>query len=93
LIEQGDGANNGDVPADNFVVSNNIVIDNGQHGIHEGGATGPNNEYLNNILWNNGDGNIDLDTGRSQPRSTDECQVLIVSWQGKCPLNWDDGSC
>ena len=30
---------------------------------------------------------------RPEPRSTDECQVLIVSLQGKCPLTWDDGSC
>ena len=29
----------------------------------------------------------------TEPRSTDECQVLIVSLQGKCPLTWDDGSC
>jgi len=63
VIGQGDGPNYGEVPADNFVVSNNIAVDNGRDGIRESGATGPNNEYLNNILWDNGTDRISLKTG------------------------------
>jgi pectate disaccharide-lyase len=63
VVGQGDSPNYGDVPADNFVVSNNIAIDNGREGIRESGATGPNNEFLNNILWNNEDDRILLKTG------------------------------
>ena len=29
------------------------VVDNGREGIREGGATGGNNRYRNNLLWNN----------------------------------------
>jgi hypothetical protein len=63
VIGQGDDPNNGDVNADNFVVANNIAIDNGRDGIRESGATGPNNQFVNNILWNNGTKRINLQTG------------------------------
>lgn len=63
VIGQGDSPNYGEVPADNFIVANNIAIDNGRDGIRESGETGPNNEFLNNILWNNGTDKINLNTG------------------------------
>jgi hypothetical protein len=64
LIGQGDGPNNGDVDADDMVVANNIVVDNGAEGIRENGATGADNTYLNNIINDNADEAIDLQTGR-----------------------------
>jgi hypothetical protein len=64
LIGQGDEPNNGTVAADNFVVSNNIAVRNGEYGIEESGATGPNNRYLNNNVYNNEAGGLDLQTGQ-----------------------------
>jgi Right handed beta helix region len=55
--------NDDDVPADNFVVSNNIAVGNGREGIREGGETGSNNQYFKNLLWGNGDNTIRLNTG------------------------------
>jgi parallel beta helix pectate lyase-like protein len=64
LIGQGDSPNNGEVAADNFVVSNNIAIGNGEYGIEESGATGANNRYLNNNVFDNEVGGLDLHTGQ-----------------------------
>ena len=64
LIGQGDDPNNGTVAADNFVVSNNIAVNNGEYGIEESGVTGPNNRYLNNNVYNNAAGGLDLQTGQ-----------------------------
>jgi hypothetical protein len=64
LIGQGDGPNHGDVAADNFIVSNNIAVNNGEYGITESGTTGPNNRYLNNNVFNNVAGGLDLQTGQ-----------------------------
>jgi pectate disaccharide-lyase len=64
LIGQGDEPNNGTVAADNFVVSNNIALGNGEYGIEESGATGPNNRYLNNNVFSNEAGGLDLQTGQ-----------------------------
>jgi hypothetical protein len=64
LIGQGDGPNHGDVAADNFVVSNNIAVNNGEYGIAESGTTGPNNRYLNNNVFDNEAGGLDLQTGQ-----------------------------
>lgn len=55
--------NDDGVPADNFLVANNIVVDNGREGIREGGDTGPNNRFVNNLLWNNDDDRILLKSG------------------------------
>ena len=63
VIGQGDGPNNGTVAADDFVVSNNIAVGNGRDGIRESGATGSNNHFLNNLLWDNADNDIALNTG------------------------------
>ena len=63
IVGQGDGPNNGDVDADDFVVSNNIAVGNGGDGISESGATGSNNRYLNNNVFGNAEGGMDLKTG------------------------------
>jgi hypothetical protein len=63
LIGQGDSPNEGEVEADSFVVSNNIAVGNGNYGIEESGATGPNNRYLNNNVFDNEAGGMDLQTG------------------------------
>ncbi len=63
LIGQGDSPNDGDVDADDFVVSNNIAVNNGEYGIEESGATGSNNRYLNNNVFDNEAGGMDLQTG------------------------------
>ena len=63
VVGQGDGPNNGWVAADNFVVSNNIAVGNGRNGIKESGTTGRNNRFLNNLMWQNGNDRIGLDTG------------------------------
>ena len=63
VVGQGDAPNNGSVPADGFLVANNIAVDNASVGIVESGATGPNNLYENNIVHANGQSGILLKTG------------------------------
>jgi hypothetical protein len=63
LIGQGDSPNDGQVDADDFVVSNNIAVNNGEYGIRESGATGSNNHYINNNVFANAVGGMDLQTG------------------------------
>jgi pectate disaccharide-lyase len=64
LVGQGDSPNFGSVPADNMLVSNNIVVDNRTTGITEEGATGLRNQYRNNLLYDNADDRISLNTGK-----------------------------
>ena len=66
VIGQGDEPNNGRINADNFIVANNIVVNNGRDGIKESGATGPKNQFVNNIIWNNGTQRINLQTGQQR---------------------------
>jgi hypothetical protein len=63
LIGQGDNPNFGDVDADGMLVANNIAIDNGRYGIRESGSTGDDNRYLNNNVFGNEDGGLQLQTG------------------------------
>jgi hypothetical protein len=64
LIGQGDGPNDGSVAADNMLVANNIVIDNGgSAGIRESGTTGEANKYEDNIVVGNAVDGIGLRTG------------------------------
>jgi len=41
-------------PADNIAFANNIIFDNRGYGVVEGGETGPNNRYTNNLVYGNG---------------------------------------
>ena len=65
-IEVGAGDAPGGVTADNIVVTNNVIVYNGNGssgaGILETGATGPNNLYGNNVVFGNPI-NIELQTG------------------------------
>ena len=63
VIGQGDGPNNGDVAASDFLVSNNIVVANERVGIVESGTTGAGNRYVNNLVWSNGGEGITLQSG------------------------------
>jgi Periplasmic copper-binding protein (NosD) len=63
LIGQGDGPNNGEVEADGMLVANNIVVDNGDEGIRESGATGSQNRYVDNEVSDNAEGAVDLQSG------------------------------
>lgn len=49
----GAGDSPGGVTTDNCVVSNNILLNNVDHAIIESGKTGPNNKYINNLIWGN----------------------------------------
>src|SRR5260370_26130780 len=43
---------------DYTTVANNIIVNNGQYGIHQGYSLGSHNVFLNNIVYNNPAGNI-----------------------------------
>jgi hypothetical protein len=53
-IQVGAGDSPGGVTADNYVVANNIVLDNPKFGIRASGSLGTRNQYLNNLLLRNG---------------------------------------
>jgi hypothetical protein len=55
-----------DGTADNCLVANNLAIDNGRNGIREGGESGPNNRFVNNLLWDNGRDKILIQNGQEQ---------------------------
>lgn len=63
VVGQGDSPHFGEVAADDFVVSNNVVVGNSGIGIVEDGATGPNNRYVHNVVFNNSGGDVQLQTG------------------------------
>lgn len=64
LIGDGDA---GTLPggSSNNIVANNIVFDHTTYGIVEGGITGTNNQYLNNLVFNSGN-NVSLHSGAVQ---------------------------
>jgi hypothetical protein len=80
VVGQGDGPNDGRVKADDFIVTNNIAVDNGGAGIREGGATGRNNVYRNNLLWNNEDDVVELQTGQQSDNVV--ADPLFVQYNG-----------
>jgi len=77
-IKVGAGETPVGIIADNFIVTNNIVIHNGNVGIIEAGATGPNNKYENNLVYENTgnafelqDGKADINTLTVDPKFVD----------------------
>jgi hypothetical protein len=60
------GANDDGVPVDDSVVANNIAVANGREGIREGGDSGPDNRFVNNLLWDNDRDRILIKTGDEQ---------------------------
>lgn len=75
----GDGDAPGGVTDNNTIVSNNIVRDN-PIGIIEEGATGPGNQYLNNLIWNNSTIGISLLNGLHDV-GTINADPLMVNFQ------------
>src|SRR5262249_27064975 len=55
---------NGDSPtgtlADNFLVTNNILMNNSEWGVVEEGRVGSHNTYLNNLVFGNKSGGVDI---------------------------------
>jgi len=68
VVGGGDFYNSANRRADDCNVINNIVFDN-KYGISEQGATGPNNKYLNNLVFQNSIKDWDLDSGKSHSGS------------------------
>lgn len=56
----GDGDAPGGIVDDYTVVTNNIAVANGGHGISEFGATGPHNLYSHNLVYGNVSGGMKL---------------------------------
>jgi hypothetical protein len=77
IVGAGDSPGTG--VADGFIVENNIVINNRARGIIEYGATGPNNTYLNNLLFNNDVGPYMILTGHP-PTGTLTVDPMLVSY-------------
>jgi hypothetical protein len=75
----GAGDSPGGVTADNFLVSNNICIYNGDSAVIEYGATGPNNKYLNNLIWGNARGLVLAVT----PGPTISADPKLVNYQSE----------
>ena len=70
-IQVGAGDAPGGVTADNYVISNNIVLDNPQFGIHASGSLGSHNRYLNNLLARNGSAYAGVSEGISGTLTAD----------------------
>lgn len=63
IIGGGDFYNSSNRMADNCNVINNISYDN-KYGVSEQGTTGPNNKYINNLVFKNSVKDWDLDAGK-----------------------------
>lgn len=60
-----------DGSGDNFVITNNIVLDNAMYGINvHSSANGAHNQYRNNLLRNNKKGGFGLDNSKTPAWST-----------------------
>jgi hypothetical protein len=68
IVGGGDFYHSSNGMADNCNVINNISFDN-QYGISEQGKTGPNNKYINNLVFKNSTMNWDLDSGKTHTGS------------------------
>jgi pectate disaccharide-lyase len=49
---------------DHSLVANNIAVDNGRDGIREGSESGPDNRFVDNLLWGNQTDDISLSKGK-----------------------------
>jgi len=76
----GAGDSPGGIIADNFVISNNIVINNYGYGILEEGRTGTHNRYLNNLVYGNKSGAFTLQNGNVD-RETVVADPKLINYQ------------
>jgi hypothetical protein len=70
-LQVGDGDSPGGTTADNYVISNNIIMDNPVFGVRGAGSMGSNNKYMNNIIFRNGSTFTQISSGISGTRSVD----------------------
>ena len=71
-----DEADNEGGTADDSLVANNIAVGNGREGIREGGESGPDNRFVNNLLWNNERDDISIKTGRETGTLVEDPQFV-----------------
>jgi hypothetical protein len=77
-IQVGAGDSPGGVVGDNYVITNNIILDNPLFGIRIGGSLGRNNRYLNNLIYRNGSTYAGADSGIA---GTLEADPQLVNYQ------------
>lgn len=92
IIGQGDSPNFGRVPADNFIVANNIVVYNGESGIQETGATGNFNRFLNNLVFGNEGPGMDIRTGLELGTVTADPEFVNYQTDGSGDYHLRDSS-
>jgi hypothetical protein len=92
VVGQGDSPNYGRVAADNFVIANNIVMDNDGPGIVESGATGSANVYLHNNVFSNAVADMQLQTGTESATVTTDPQFVDFQMDGTGDYRLRDGS-
>lgn len=81
MVSAGDSVPAG-VVNDYTVVASNIVLDNPTYGIQEWGATGTHNQYLNNLTYNNADGNFHLLNGNSSQGTVQAApSAVFANWR------------
>lgn len=83
--------NDGD-QGDNFIVSNNISINNALLGIRERKGVGDHNKYLNNIVYGNGDSPFGDENYDWPPSNTDSKDVNTITKDVLFVNFQDDGS-
>ncbi len=76
VIGQGDAPNEGRVKADDFLVSNNIVMHNLEVGIEEHGATGSRNRFVNNTVFQNAGNDFELQSGVQSGTLVDDPRMV-----------------
>jgi len=85
----GAGDSPGGIINDHSIVINNISIHNGQEGIQEFGATGPDNRFQNNISFGNGAANMETITGTASGTIIADPQFVnnTGNWDGDYHLS------
>jgi hypothetical protein len=78
VVGAGDSPGNGLVQ--NVTVSNNIFINNGK-GLTASGNVGPNNRFINNLVFGNGK-NVDVSTSEGTVRGTITADPKFVNFAG-----------
>jgi hypothetical protein len=77
---------------DNSLVANNVVVRNGREGIREGGRSGPDNRFVNNLLWDNELDEILIDSGEETGTMVEDPQFLNFRLDGSGDYRLDASS-